>query len=384
MILLLLLGVLVLASSDRPLVVDLILYNGEPMGLYRLEYLKDVVDLFVLVEATVTFTGKPKEIYLHRKEPIFAELRAQNKTLEIITDSIPKSGSSSSGSELATNSKRKVGEWDREKSLRNIALKKIMAQLAGKQFVLIVTDADELPKREYVSKFSEMYNEIGDGMRLVMISMVYSFQWAQHHKHGNAWYFPYVITDRGIHHRAASLDDMRTKRLYMASMTHVWNAGWHCSYCMNPEDIVRKIESFSHQELNKPQFKDINWITSCIQNGWHLFKRAAVKIRPYQCTNTGIYDGLPICHECNLNSDTYKLLNLHNTSLCANNTTPVEIIYLEYRNVENGAVIRKSQHAFPYIQEYKHIKLVPPLKTPNSGKTSSTITKGKKYKSKSS
>ena len=33
----------------KPAIVDLVLYNGEPLGLYRLSYLKDVVDLFVLV-----------------------------------------------------------------------------------------------------------------------------------------------------------------------------------------------------------------------------------------------------------------------------------------------------------------------------------------------
>jgi hypothetical protein len=45
-------------------VIDLTLFNGEPLGIYRLEYLKDVVDLFIVCESSKTFSGFPKDKYI--------------------------------------------------------------------------------------------------------------------------------------------------------------------------------------------------------------------------------------------------------------------------------------------------------------------------------
>ena len=47
-----------------------IFYNEIDLLSYRLNLLKDVVDYFIIVEATKTFTGKPKEMYFkeHLKE----------------------------------------------------------------------------------------------------------------------------------------------------------------------------------------------------------------------------------------------------------------------------------------------------------------------------
>ena len=43
-----------------PAVVDVFLYNGEPLLLFRLAYLEHVVTKFVVVEAKTTFSGRTK------------------------------------------------------------------------------------------------------------------------------------------------------------------------------------------------------------------------------------------------------------------------------------------------------------------------------------
>ena len=332
-------------NENRPLVVDLILFNGEVMGLYRLEYLKDVVDYFLILEATTTFTGNPKKLYLNESIPILDELRTKKKLIEVIVDDLP----------TGTGEKQKKNKenWSREKYMRNVGVQQTQKIFKDKRFVLLVTDADELPRKEYVAKFPEMYDEIGQGMRLVMMSMIYNFRWMLTYSYGNAWFFPYVITDAGIVQRNATLDAMRSTTKYMASMTHIWHAGWHCSYCMDIDEIIRKIESFSHQELNNAMNKDPVKIKNYIEKGEYLFKKSSnTNIHKYICENYG----LPICDNCNIKNPTYSVLHLHN-STCATINANNDIIHVEYRNEVTGDREYRP-HKLPYFKDISEYKII--------------------------
>ncbi len=43
-----------------------IFYNEEKMLDYRLNYYKDIIDYFIIVEATKTFSGLDKPLYFNR------------------------------------------------------------------------------------------------------------------------------------------------------------------------------------------------------------------------------------------------------------------------------------------------------------------------------
>jgi hypothetical protein len=153
------------------------------MGIFRLEYLKDVVDLFVVCESTKTFSGFPKDkIYLKdNNDKIINELRNDGKILELYIEHFPDDV--------------KVG-WEREFYTRSYATKHIQNLMKNQKFVLIVADSDELPRKEYVNIFPELYDEIGSGMRLVMESNIYSFDKVLRRRNKlkfNPWYFPFVI-----------------------------------------------------------------------------------------------------------------------------------------------------------------------------------------------
>ena len=51
------------------------------------------------------------------------------------------------------------------------------------------------------------------------------------------------------------------------------NGGWHFSFLKEPKDIVNKINSYSHQEFNKPKFVDLDKIQEKINNKKDLFDR---------------------------------------------------------------------------------------------------------------
>jgi hypothetical protein len=52
--------------------------------------------------------------------------------------------------------------------------------------------------------------------------------------------------------------------------------GYHMSFFLTVDEIRRKIESFSHQEYNKEEFKTDEHIMKCISTGHDLFDRGPV------------------------------------------------------------------------------------------------------------
>jgi hypothetical protein len=46
------------------LVYDYVIYNGEPIIEFRLKYLNNYVDKFIIVESIFTFSGNKKDEFL--------------------------------------------------------------------------------------------------------------------------------------------------------------------------------------------------------------------------------------------------------------------------------------------------------------------------------
>ena len=51
------------------------------------------------------------------------------------------------------------------------------------------------------------------------------------------------------------------------------NFGWHLSYFLPIDDIVRKLESISHRELDLNEYKEKDHLKECLRTGKDLFKR---------------------------------------------------------------------------------------------------------------
>ena len=47
----------------------------------------------------------------------------------------------------------------------------------------------------------------------------------------------------------------------------IGEGGWHFSWMMTPEQMIQKIENYSHTEHNRPDIKSIDAIRSALQNG---------------------------------------------------------------------------------------------------------------------
>ena len=82
-------------DTSKIKVIDIIPFNGEIFALYRLHYLKDVVDKFIVVESLVSFSGnKRSTFYLDTYKEIIDPIR--DKVVEVRIEDIP-TGDSGTG-----------------------------------------------------------------------------------------------------------------------------------------------------------------------------------------------------------------------------------------------------------------------------------------------
>ena len=119
-----------------------IFYNEIEMLKYRLEYLNDIVDIFVLIEGTLTFAGKSKELYYEKNKHLFQEYN--HKILHVIVD-------------MNDFIDEKINAWDREKYQRNY-IKNGLEQLnLNDKDIIILSDLDEIPDVNAIKYMKNMW-----------------------------------------------------------------------------------------------------------------------------------------------------------------------------------------------------------------------------------
>ena len=250
-------------------IVDSILYNGEPIILIRLELLYDFVDRFYITESTVTFSGKPKP--LHSKQHLKDFEPYQDKITWLVY-------------EPAENI---TGAWERESKQRQFAVTQMRSdvenQTLSTPFVVINTDGDELvnPKiLEDMQPGGSFHSQVlTQAMFLEMTWCCYNANWK---KNGN-WTKGHVLPGEKLLSGEYNLQTFRNKRRGKPSLPE---AGWHLTYFLSIDEMIHKIESFSHQEYNKPWVKNRTRIEDCIRNGKELYGRTwwVEQMTPYDPT----------------------------------------------------------------------------------------------------
>lgn len=228
------------------MIIDCIPFFNE-LDLLEMRYreLNDVVDVFFISEATLTFTGKPKPLYFNENKERFKEF--EHKIHHIIIDNYDG---------IKTTDPRSM---DRNQKQRGIdAMLKKFDPVDDD--VVIMTDADEIPRAE---KIKEAIQEDWDA---AMIEMGLYYYWLNCRCGGRAgsWRNPRLIRPNGgkIHYNSARKGK---------SDKNYWDAGWHFGFLY---DIQQKIDSWTHApEYNKPPYNTKEHILDCITNGKDLFNR---------------------------------------------------------------------------------------------------------------
>jgi beta-1,4-mannosyl-glycoprotein beta-1,4-N-acetylglucosaminyltransferase len=243
-------------------IIDCFPYNGEAIALFRLQYLWDVVDEFVIVEAGETHSGKKKDgLFLDRNAEALRPFGS--KITPLVIERFP----TPTEAELArlTNPKRKMepGAWFREKYQRNFAAEYLRSIRENLPWIVLGCDADEIPRRELVSTLPGLYDALSVGYRLQMSTFYYSSRWTRRDK----WFHAFVANDRAV--RQETMDGLRTGPFIKKALA---GAGWHLSYFMTNEEIQRKVQSFAHTELDSETSRNLEWIMQCIRTGQDLYR----------------------------------------------------------------------------------------------------------------
>lgn len=207
----------------------------------RLNELSDIVDVFVLSEATLTFTGKKKPLYyLENKERFY---KFADRIHHIVIDSYD--GINTSNPWSMDRGQKQIGIDFLQKSFR-----------LNKDDVVILSDCDEIPKAENIKK---ALTQDWDRMAIQMRIFYYYLNCMCINKQ---WYFPQIIRPE----KEIQLSKIRGKRFNKK----LSNGGWHFSYLTN---IKQKLDSFAHSELNILPYNRSDWIKRKREAGQDLFNR---------------------------------------------------------------------------------------------------------------
>lgn len=195
-----------------------IFYNELDLLELRLEELYPVVDKFLIVQAYHTFRGIPKPVFFDKKDERWAKYRDKIDTVTI----------GLSGGKDA---------WEREAFQRNIISTQAKDAYAPDD-ILIISDVDEIPRREIVADAERM---IAHGPARLEMKM----------------YYYKLNVRKGDWHAAKMLHVRDVTTAEEVRHTHydpiVYGAGWHFSYLGDEEFIANKLKAFSHSELDTPE-----------------------------------------------------------------------------------------------------------------------------------
>ena len=153
-------------------VFDYVLYNGEPIIEFRLKYLNDYVDIFIIVESMYTHSGnKKKDLYYNINKDIFKDYDDK-----ILFYQIENLATADDYLNILMNNilyERKKS-WVNEVYTRDYIQKKL---LNFNPFIMFVCDVDEIPKKELYRNICNDYDLLHEGAHIEMLLLNYGFKW---------------------------------------------------------------------------------------------------------------------------------------------------------------------------------------------------------------
>lgn len=253
-------------GKNIPKIIDcFIFYNELDMLEYRLSILYDVVDYFVICEASRTFVGKPKPYFYNENKERF--LRYADKIIHIMmTDD---------NTQWIYNSKNMKANdvWRNEITQRNGISRGIKILSSNRSIsdkdLITICDLDEIPNLEVLKELQNeniLMNSKEEGAIIEMDNYYYNLNT--------------LCSEKFSRSRIVTFNTFKTKfsgwpqlmRNYNFNMT-LRKGGWHLSYFGNESFIKNKIENFGHQELNIKEYTDVEKIRERIIKVKDLYDR---------------------------------------------------------------------------------------------------------------
>ena len=209
----------------------------------------DQVDYFIILEASQTFTNESKPLYVREN---WSRFEKYHHKMILHT--------------LDTGGVNFTDTWAVERFSRNAMYTQVIPHLTGSQEafvgdVIIVSDVDEIPRPDALKTLRNC--DFPEEVTLLTRMYYYGFQWQKR----DEWPHPQAT----FYNKEKTVlpDDLRS-----SNGAQIYNAGWHCSYCFSTvEEMVTKIKSFSHKELDREEFTNRDKIVQRVRAGEDMFDR---------------------------------------------------------------------------------------------------------------
>lgn len=235
----------------------------------RLNILKDVVDRFVLVEATCTHTGKSKPLYYQENRERYAAF--SDRIIHIVMDEFAAADGAKTPRERA---------WSIENLQRNAIVKGLVDAKPGD--TVIISDLDEIPNPDAVRGAVGLPGITRLGMMQCNYFLNYrnytSPEWTLSTQLLSYATFVDPKTYRGFRFNefvVASVNGVPSASAirFMKSTRLIHKGGWHFSYQGGVEKIRTKIQSIAHTEFDNDKTHSAEWVQERIANGEDVFLR---------------------------------------------------------------------------------------------------------------
>jgi beta-1,4-mannosyl-glycoprotein beta-1,4-N-acetylglucosaminyltransferase len=240
---------------------------------YRLETLKDIVDTFVLVEATHTFSGKKKALYYEENKQLFENFN--DKILHLHVNDSP----------LQEGTKKKEQTWENEYHQRKCIHVGLNHLNLNPEDIVLISDVDEIPDPNTLEKVKR--GEIVITLNSLKQDLYY---YNLETKPLTDWLYPKIFQYGFFMENNYSCDQIR-----WVTLPYIEKGGWHLSYFGDEKFIENKIQSFSHQEFNDEKFTSQELILERKQKKKDPFDR---KYNPVVSVPLYANPYLPPRHEC--------------------------------------------------------------------------------------
>jgi len=230
-------------------------FNEDHVLDLRLNILDEFVNYFVIVESTTDHQGNEKKLNFDQKK--FNKFK--NKIIYIVVDD-------------ATNSIKKKHMWGEsliEQHQRNSIMKGL--KNCDDNDLIILSDVDEIPNLNELNK----YNKKNYG---VFSQKMYNYKLNLFNETESNWLGSKICLKKNMK-SPQSLRNLKFKKYPFwridkpKNIQIIENGGWHFAYLQNPENIIKKIKSFSHGEFNKPDIINKNNIEEKIKMKKDIFNR---------------------------------------------------------------------------------------------------------------
>ena len=236
--------------SKNPLLLDTFLfYNELDLLKARLEYLGNTVDHFVITEANVDFSGQTKEFLLN--DELILSLPFSEKII-YHREYIHFNSIEWLIKRVRYRNRKNRLLWKIQDAQRNAILKPLTSFKSTD--IVIFSDLDEFPNEKALAEGIELLSKPGSLKKQLCFScdqlfFYYNIKNAAPEDQFYGSIFANLGTLRKLlPHKLRSQKD---------SLAHIEDGGWHFSYFMDEEKIVKKILAISDVE-NLSQYKKLS------------------------------------------------------------------------------------------------------------------------------